>query len=522
MKKHGKAISALAIILVAVISIGTLTGGATASQNKPQTDEEPTKIIVETVSPMRGDIVVTGEYIGTVDPNQQVVIYPKVSAEVLAVHFHVGDTVEAGDVLFDLDATTLRNGIAQTQATITNAKARADLGLEMARQSFENYQSDLEEGYNSGIMQAEAAVKQAEIALQQANAGLRSARNAYDDYEDEYGEIDDDYALDAMERQLKDGRVQAGLQVNAAQLMLEQAEAALVAVKKQVADGAVTVEANMKSAQLATDFSASNLSLQEMQNNLKYYTVTSPISGIVEQKNVDPYDMAVPQLPAYIISNKDAMTISYQVSETTWENTQIGDTVRIEKNGLMCDGTVIEISTMVGAANGLYTVKVSVENAPFHLNTGTSVKVFAQMQKAENVYTLPIDAVYFENGSSYVYVYDYGIARKTDVVTGIADKDSIEILSGLTLNDQVVITWYSTLMDGVEIALLEDMQNEAEEAAQSDVIESSDEQAAPDEESEPDSDQSGDLESYESSDAPFDASTEDSDTLLNGGTENNE
>lgn len=135
---------------------------------------------------------------GTVEPNQKVTVYPKVSAEVLAVHYKVGDTVQAGDVLFELDSTSLRNSIAQTQAGISSSQAKAQLNLEIARQNLADYQTGIEDGYNSNIMQAEAAVESAKIARQQANASLRSAQDACRDYRDECGDYDDDYTIDSQ------------------------------------------------------------------------------------------------------------------------------------------------------------------------------------------------------------------------------------------------------------------------------------------------------------------------------------
>ena len=126
---------------------------------------------------------------------------------------------------------------------------------------------------------------------------------------------------------------------------------------------------------MATDFSSSYISLGQLQNDLKHYTVTSTISGIVEQRNVDPHDLVSSQTPTFVISNKDAMFVSFQVSETTWKNTQPGDSVEIEKDGATWPGTVTEISTMAGAGSGLYTIKASVENAPFDMPTGSVVKV---------------------------------------------------------------------------------------------------------------------------------------------------
>ena len=458
MKKTStpKKLVLIAIGIAAVIGISMLTGAA--SKEAPVV-EPVSQMVVETTTPQTKDIIVMGEYIGTVEPNQQAMVYPKVTAEVLAVNFQVGDTVEVGDVLFELDSTLVRNNIAQTQATISSSQAKAQHSLEMAKQKLEEYQNGLSDGYNTSIMQAEDAVESAEISLQQAIATLRSATEAYRDYKDEYGDYsDDEYSIDSQLNQLRNAKTQAEIQVEGARLKLEQSEASLDAVKKQVAEGTTSAENSVKTAELATDFSSNYISLQQLQNDLRNYTITSTIGGIVEQCNIDPHDMASPQTAAFVISNKDAMTVSYQVAESTWRSTQLGDIITIEKEGSTCAGTVTEMATMASAGSGLYTIKASVENAPFDMPTGSFVKVFAEMQGSRRALTIPMDVVYYDGGTPYVLVYDNGISIRKNIEAGISDGIDLEVLSGLQSGATVITTWNSTMTDGTEVVLLEDYQ----------------------------------------------------------------
>lgn len=48
---------------------------------------------------------------------------------------------------------------------------------------------------------------------------------------------------------------------------------------------------------------------------LENYTLTSPISGVIEQKNVDEFGMVSAGNPVYVISNKDSLTVTFYVSE---------------------------------------------------------------------------------------------------------------------------------------------------------------------------------------------------------------
>ena len=439
------------------------------------------KTVVETQAPAHGDIAVTGSYVGTVEPGQQVTIYPKANGEVTEANFKVGDTVEAGDVLFTLDSTSLQLDIRQAQANLANAQARAQLSLESAQTDLSNYAGNAEDGLNSSLLQAEASVKTAENSLQQANTDYRTARDNYNEYL--YGDWTGDVS-DTQRESLRNAKSNAELKVESAQLSLENAKASLEAVKKQVEEQTVSAETSVKSAELGTDFSADQISIQKLQNTLSDYTVTSPISGVVEQCNIDVYDTASSQQAAYVISNKDMVTVSFSVAESALSTLEPGGSVTLEKDGATCEGTISEVSDMVEASSGLYTVKATVENAPFELRTGSAVKLYVETQKVESAILIPIDAVYFDNGTPYVYTFSDNTAHKVVVETGISDAENYEIKSGLSLSDEVIVTWSASLYEGAEVYLPGTAPEEGEKSIESGE-ESGDEAAPPAEGEEP-------------------------------------
>ena len=455
--KHAKKLAACAVGAAGLLVIGLMTGAKTQEVEIIEVDS---RIVVETTAPRTGDIVVTGEYVGTVEPGHQVVVYPKVSGEVLEVYFGIGDTVEQGEVLLQLDSTSLQYDISLAQASLSKNQSQAQLSLEQARQNLEIYDSGIEDGYNSTLMNAEAAVEKAEVAVEKAGADLVSARRTYREVRDDEWE---DVYTDVQIMQYRDAVVQAEIGLESAQLTLEQAEAALEATKQQLSDQRISSETAVRSAEVSNNFSSDYISIQKMQNTLADYTIASPIGGVIEQRGVDPYDMASTGTPVYVISNKDAMTVSFQVSETTWSNMRAGDAVTIEKQGQSWPGTIVEIATMANANGGLYTVKANVENAPFEMNTGSTIKVFAEMQSSRNTMLVPIDSIYYDGSTPYVFVYQNGLAERATLETGMADAESIEVLSGLSGNESIITTWNSALMEGTEVILAEEAARLLEE-----------------------------------------------------------
>ena len=89
------------------------------------------------------------------------------------------------------------------------------------------------------------------------------------------------------------------------------------------------------------------------------------------------------------------------------------------------------------------------------LATGTSVKLYIISEKAENVMVLPTDTLYYENGESFVYVYEEGTVHKKMVETGVQDETKVEIVSGIAQDDQVITTWSPELYEGAVVELAE-------------------------------------------------------------------
>lgn len=485
--KKNKKVKIISICAAAVLTIAIFAGAASTGGEKEPEQEVKKDILVDTILPETGNIAVTGEYIGTMEPNQQVMVYPKVSAEVLAVNFNIGDTVQAGDVLFELDSKALKTTIEQSQASISKAKAQAALNLSIAQNNLDTQEYNVEYGHDNTMKNANNAVDNAKDALDAAQNRLRTAEISLSTARRQLrelnndgiwptsmaamqGVIDEDQVID----QLRDAVKQAELAVQSADLGVEQAKANLEKAKDgqrtaevMVDEQRISTNQQVKMAELNTNFSDQDIALQKLVDDLNYYSVKAPISGVIESRNVDPFDMASPQAPAFVISDKDSMTVSFKISQASYANMNTGDQVTLEKNGASYVGSITEISTMVDAS-GLFTVKANIPRAPADLYTGASVKIYAEAQKAENAVIVPLSAIYYDNGAPYVFVAEGGLAKKVPVETGIYDDKNIQILSGLSMSDRVISTWSSSLTDGAEIILA----SEAEDAALSENIES--------------------------------------------------
>ena len=505
---------------------------STVACGKKEEKTEISKVAVEVENPTTGELTNDTTYIGTIEPQQQVYVTPKVSGTVTAAYFEVGDTVKEGDVLFKIDDEAAQLQMKSAEASYSQAEAGVTAATSGSR-DLQNYQTeeqirqlkeklsdaddsidDMEDDLDKlreqkgtaskQVTTTQATVDQLTEALGVQKNALADAQKAYDDAQtalttasetktDEDGNeiVPDETALKSLKdavdstkknlelAQSKENELTSQLAIakqglSTAQAALNSIESGKTQLKsgiEQLKDGKDTIQDNLNTAEqtysitqnevypetdatYAAQLQAASVGVDSAKMQLDFYTVKAPISGVVEAANVKKEDMAAAGNPAYIISNKDSMTVTFNATEKAKNTMNVGDHVTVERNGETFDGTITEIGTMAGQQTKLFQVKATIPGAGDKLPNGVSVKVSVTTEKEDGSTLVPFDALYFSGGDAYVYcVVDNKLVR-TSVTVGLMDDDHAIIEDGLDADSLVVSNWSSKLRNGADAEIV--------------------------------------------------------------------
>lgn len=262
-------------------------------------------------------------------------------------------------------------------------------------------------------------------------------------------------------------------QVDAARISMDTAAVSLKDAQKNLERMSALYESgDISKQQYEQAQSSCNLSRLQHQsaklnynNQLEFSTVTAPISGVVENFNVEAHNGISPQTTICVISGEGTKAVSFYVSDRVLSGLRMGDSVTVDKDGGSCQGVVTEINTMVDPNTGLFKIKAALDQAD-NLATGSQVKLHAVTERADQVMTIPTDAVYYENSRPNVYLYQDGVVREVPIETGLYNSEKTEVKSGLTLQDQVIVTWSSELFDGSKVDVQTAAEPQSEAAGQ--------------------------------------------------------
>lgn len=328
--------------------------------------------------------------------------------------------------------------------------AEAKGELEAARQALNTIKEKLKP-YEEDLKTAQAAASQAGTAYNQVEAGIDSLEEGEEQLRDT---LTDTYKSKEQTETVKN-LTEAQLNVNTQKVQ--------DIGKRTAALGVDSAAAQVNSAKVGAE--GAKLGIESAEYQLDMYTLTAPIDGIIEAVNVKEHDFASPQSPAFVISNKNTMTVTFSVSEGIRSTLRVGQKIKVDRNGKLYDAVITEIGSMVDQTTGLFMIKSCVSTPDDSLLTGSSVKVTAETYSQADALLIPYDAVYYDNSQPYVYVAENGKAKRKDVETGIFDMDTITVLSGLSTEDTLITSWSANLREGAEVSVQMTEKEETDSAA---------------------------------------------------------
>jgi RND family efflux transporter MFP subunit len=382
----------LALIFLAA---GLLTGCGSASKaaNVP---------IVAVVSVQRHDLASELSIASEFQPYQEVNVYAKVSGYIQRLSVDWGTHVKQGQLLAVLEIPEL--------------------------------QQQLQED--------EASVKKSEQDVERAKEELNRAESAYTVAHLTYSRL-------------------ADVQKSRPELVAQ--EEIDIAQGKDLEASAGASAAKDSLAASEQELAVSKAALEKNRAMYAYSRITAPFDGVVTE--IDAYTGAL--LPAGTSSNKgdqalchlsqtDLLRLVIPVPERAVSDVHVGDIVAVHVTTInkTFDGKISLFSGQIDPEVRTLHTEVNVPNPTYEIVPGMYATVQIPLHSAQNVLTVPVQAVQGsgESRGSVLVVGSDNRIENRDVTLGLESATDVEILSGLRENERVVFGEQSQFKPGELVA----------------------------------------------------------------------
>ena len=418
------------VLLVLILGVGLYmwdfgpeTAGTAAGSGAADAPQGAFTTLVVEPGPISSTITVAGQ----LAPRQEIEVTSPIEGTIAAVHFQYGEEVAEGERLLDLDTTEVRIEYRDAQMAHIKARDRLDelenwsnhVEVSRARRVVSRARIDLEARQNR-LSQTTFLLEQGLIPASEHEAAKREYDNQL---------LDVQSAVEDLQVVLDKGAAEAEV----ARLELENALARL-------------------------------RGLEEVMRNA---TVYAPLDGVimhpergggVTQGGEGAQRLAkgesVKQGEHLVsVGDLDGFTVIGMVDEIDVATIQPGRTPRIVGDafpGVELQGEIVRVSSQASQSDerhGLpsFEVAASVRGLTAgqrrQLRFGMSATLEVVVYDRTDALLVPIDAVEFLDNQPRLRVRDKagGTVRYADVVTGVTNLDSVEIVAGIEAGDEIVI-----------------------------------------------------------------------------------
>ena len=353
----------------------------------------PTSVYTAASSELVQSVVASGRVISP----QRVTVALQGSGRVLRVAVAEGQTVEAGQLLIELDNSDNRASLDQASAAVAQAQAKL-------RQ------------------RGELSQPQAIQTLAQARATELQARKA----------------LDRNRNLLAQGFV--------SQAAVDDAQRAVDVAASQVASAQAQVTANSPDGSDAMLLRAALREAQAGQQlaraKLDQGLVLAPTSGVLISRSVEVGDIVQPGKALMVLAASGQPQILIQIDEKNLSKIAIGQKAFASADAFASqrfDAVVAYINPGVDATRGSVEVKLNITNPPAYLRQDMTVS--ADIETARRTATVVIPTTTLEDSATdkpWVLVVRDKHAVKQFVKLGLRGDTRVEVLEGLAAGEAVV------------------------------------------------------------------------------------
>jgi HlyD family secretion protein len=395
-KKRRKRIIIISVV-VGVVLLGAL---GLYAFTRGGTKIEDSKLAKVTRDDLAKSVVATGK----VEPITKVEVKSKASGIVKKLYVEYGDRVKKGQLLAQLDKEEIQAQVDQSRAAL----AAADANLKSAEADYERSKVDAE-GPDVPLLK-----RAYDRATGMANAGVVSTS-----------------ALEEAQKNYE-----------------------LAFNKQNVAKAQMTV-LKAKIAQSEAEVARDRANLKQLEEQLGYTDIESPIDGIVLSRDVEMGD-AVSSILVLGSSATLVMTlgdtsevyVKGKVDESDIGKVYLGQPARIKVESFKdktFNGKVTKISPMGVEKDNVTTfeVRVSINNPGGELKAEMTANAEIILEEHKSVLQIPEGAIIYDKDKmASVEIPDLHAKdgkRKVAVNIGISNGAKTEVLSGLKENDQVVL-----------------------------------------------------------------------------------
>ncbi|MBI5207725.1 MAG: efflux RND transporter periplasmic adaptor subunit, partial [Candidatus Firestonebacteria bacterium] len=421
------------IIFLVLIIITFLNTSCSNKKDEPQQtvskliQEQDSVPLVKIIFAKRGTLEEKLQVTGSMEAWDDVKVSSKIPGKVTKVFFNEGNYVKDGDILFQIEDTEINIQLQQALMSIKSTEIlinKARMGIKL-----------MDDKISVMLKQSEAGVEVQKALFTKVKAGARQEEKDQAKLGVEQAQITLDNAkisFERLEKLFKSGAVPkpqyevAKLQYDLAESRLKLSNEMLNLIEAGARDEDKAVaEANLNASQVAIEMvettkqektileediknleihlSQARLVQELIQTTLENTKITSPMTGVVVKKTINPGEMASPGVPVFFVSKLDPLKLKTEIPENEISRIKIGLDAELVLDAYpdkIFTGKISHINPVLNSNSRTCGIEIKITNSSGLLKPGMFSRITINTGKKDNTLIIPRD-VLIENENKY-------------------------------------------------------------------------------------------------------------------------
>jgi multidrug efflux pump subunit AcrA (membrane-fusion protein) len=388
---------------VSVLAISAAAAGCSKSQTAQARSSDGDARPVA-VTPVHKEAVRRSvDVVGTLVAVDQVTISSETDGKVRRILADLGDRVQAGQVLIELDNERQQYTFEQQQAAL--ARALAQYGATDPHSLPEIEKTPDVQKARADLVQATQSFERASVLFKRTLI----SQQALDD----------------------------------AKTALESKQASY--------DAALQTARNLRAS-----IQASEATMKLAGRQLRDTEIRAPFEGYVERRLVNLGELVKAPMPVMALVKLDPLKVTAEMPEKMAPWMTAGRSLELHVDAYpnrTFTGKVTRISPAVNTSTRAFAFEAVVPNPESLLKPGTFARVHVESEKVDEVLTLPYSALQYRYGVNRVFVVEGDRLALRELQVGDRMGDRIEIVSGVKAGERVAITDVDSLNEGDRVSI---------------------------------------------------------------------
>ena len=376
---------------------------------KATPDGSKAQTIAVTVAPVEArDVQRRVEIVGSIEPDEEVTVYAQVSGYVEKILADLGDRVNAGQPLIQLDQADFRLQVQRAEAILRQTQAK--LGAVDGKET-------LPDDQQSPVRQAKANSEDAALWYER------------------------------MQSLYKEGAVSRN-DVDTARAKRDALKATLDGALDQVR----SLRDQLKEQQALLDLA---------RRNLGYTAIRAPIDGSIKQRDVSVGQYiaggSMQNTKLLVMVRDDPLKLKASVPERFQGQIRPGQEVKLQIEAHSArdfTGTVTRVGPAVFSDTRTFPIEARIPNREGSLKPGSFAKARVQIRVDRGVAFVPEEAVYYFVGITKAFVVKGGAVEERQVKAGDRQDGLVEVVEGVAPGELVATSRLSQLFGGATVQVV--------------------------------------------------------------------